>query len=67
MRMSFAFLLRACAGLIAALGVVVSSPASAAEIVVHVAPIDDLKAVIATVEPVHQLVAGRESAARSRR
>ena len=57
MRMSFAYLLRACAGLIAALGVVVSSPASAADVVVHVAPLEDLKAVIATVEPVHQLVA----------
>ena len=57
MRMSFAYLLRARAGLIAALGVVVSSPASAADVVVHVAPLEDLKAVIATVEPVHQLVA----------
>jgi RND family efflux transporter MFP subunit len=57
MRMSFAFLLRPCAGLIAALGVVASSQSSAAEAVVHVAPVEDLKAVIATVEPVHQLVA----------
>jgi RND family efflux transporter MFP subunit len=57
MRMRFAFLLRACAGFIAALSVAISNPASAADVVVHVAPLEDLKAVIATVEPVHQLVA----------
>ena len=55
--MSFTFLSRACVGLIAALSAAVSGRPSAAEIAVHVAPIDDLKAVIATVEPVHQLVA----------
>jgi membrane fusion protein, multidrug efflux system len=32
-------------------------PAVAGEVTVHVAPIDDMKAVVATVEPVHQLVA----------
>jgi membrane fusion protein, multidrug efflux system len=31
--------------------------ARAGDVTVHVAPIDDLKAVVATVEPVHQLVA----------
>jgi RND family efflux transporter MFP subunit len=31
--------------------------ARAGEVTVHVAPIDDMKAVVATVEPVHQLVA----------
>ncbi len=33
------------------------SGAAASETTVHVAPIDDLKAVVATVEPVHQLIA----------
>ena len=57
MRMNLAFLSRACAGLIFALGVVASDAAGAAEIAIHIASIDDLKAVVATVEPVHQLVA----------
>ncbi len=57
MRISFVFLLRACAGPIAAMGIAASSSSSAAETVVHVAPLEDLKAVIASVEPVHQLVA----------
>ena len=57
MRISFIFLLRACAGPIAAMGIAASSSSSAAETVVHVAPLEDLKAVIASVEPVHQLVA----------
>ena len=57
MRASFTFLSRACAGLILALSGALSGWAGAAEIAVHVASIDDLKAVIATVEPVHQLVA----------
>ena len=57
MRASFTFLSRACAGLILALSAALSGSAGAAEIAVHVASIDDLKAVVATVEPVHQLVA----------
>ncbi len=44
-------------GLSRQLGVLAPKPIEAAETTVHVAPIDDLKAVIATVEPVHQLVA----------
>ncbi|MFY9628233.1 MAG: efflux RND transporter periplasmic adaptor subunit [Methylocystis sp.] len=39
------------------MGIAASSSSSAAETVVHVAPLEDLKAVIASVEPVHQLVA----------
>jgi membrane fusion protein, multidrug efflux system len=50
-------LLRVCVAAFAAMGALVPSRARAAEVAVHVAPIDDLKAVIATVEPVHQLVA----------
>lgn len=57
MQISFTFLLRACAGPIAAMGIAASSPSSAAETVVHVASLEDLKAVIASVEPVHQLIA----------
>jgi membrane fusion protein, multidrug efflux system len=34
-----------------------AATARAGEVTVHVAPIDDMKAVVATVEPVHQLVA----------
>ncbi len=40
------------------LAAMAAAPAArAGEVTVHVAPIDDMKAVVATVEPVHQLVA----------
>jgi RND family efflux transporter MFP subunit len=55
--MRFSLQLRVCVAVFAALGALVPSRSRAAEITVHVAPIDELKAVIATVEPVHQLVA----------
>ncbi len=57
MRTSFTFLSRVYVGLVLVLSAALSGWAGAAEIVVHVASIDDLKAVVATVEPVHQLVA----------
>ncbi|PPD46495.1 MAG: efflux transporter periplasmic adaptor subunit [Methylocystis sp.] len=34
-----------------------AAPAAAGEVTVHVAPVDDMKAVVASVEPAHQLVA----------
>lgn len=34
-----------------------TAPVAASEVTVHVAPIDDMKAVVASVEPAHQLVA----------
>jgi multidrug efflux system membrane fusion protein len=46
---------RAPTALLAALAF--SSSAKAGEVTVHVAPVDDLKAVVASVEPVHQLTA----------
>jgi membrane fusion protein, multidrug efflux system len=55
--MRFSLQLRVCLAALAALGALVPGRSRAADITVHVAPIDDLKAVIATVEPVHQLVA----------
>lgn len=41
----------------AALAASLSRPAQAGETTVHLAPVDDLKAVVASVEPAHQLVA----------
>lgn len=55
--MRFSLQLSVCVAAFAALGALAPSRLGAAEITVHVAPIDDLKAVIATVEPVHQLIA----------
>lgn len=58
--MRFVFLLQLRAALIAVFGVVASSAfslSSAADFMVHASPLEDLKAVIATVEPVHQLAA----------
>jgi multidrug efflux pump subunit AcrB len=55
--MRFSLQLRVRVAACAAVGVLAPSEAKAAEITVHVAPIEDLKAVIATVEPVHQLIA----------
>ena len=55
--MSFSFQSRICGSVFAAMSVFAPGHLKAAEIVLHAAPFDDLKAVIATVEPVHQLVA----------
>jgi RND family efflux transporter MFP subunit len=51
------FLSPACAGLVFALSAILADPAGAAEIAVHVSAVEDLKPVIASVEPVHQLLA----------
>ncbi|MGA8172353.1 MAG: efflux RND transporter periplasmic adaptor subunit [Methylocystis sp.] len=55
--MNFSLLSRACCVAIAALSVLIAADVRAAEVTVHVALLDDLKSVIATVEPVHELVA----------
>jgi RND family efflux transporter MFP subunit len=55
--MRFTFLSPACAGLVFVLSAIIADPAGAAEIAVHVSAVEDLKPVIASVEPVHQLLA----------
>ena len=62
MRIDFTNLPRPCVSFVVLLGfllgfVIIASECRAADVAVHIAPLEDLKSVIATVEPVHQLVA----------